>query len=113
MKAVKNDSLFVVESADRALRRVSFSRYHVWLCGTDSKVQRLLRVLVINWCILFTVMSATNRQSAVGTATYVVTALWRHQAICNCGWHGKKRLVRGFAVTDALEHCARTRHGLH
>jgi hypothetical protein len=59
------------------------------------------------------VMAATNRVLAVGTATYVVAAPCRNQAMCGCGWRGKKRLLRGFAVSDALEHCARTSHGLH
>jgi hypothetical protein len=57
-------------------------------------------------------MAATNRFLAVGTATYVVVAPWRNQAMCGCGWRGKKRLLRGVAVSDALEHCACTKHGL-
>lgn len=58
------------------------------------------------------IMWATKRELATGTATYVVAVPWRNQAMCGCGWSGKKRLLQGFAVSDALEHSARTKHGL-
>jgi len=57
-------------------------------------------------------MSETKRLPVAGTATYVLAVPLRNQAVCGCGWRGKKRLLQGFAVSDALEHSARTKHGL-
>jgi hypothetical protein len=35
---------------------------------------------------------------------------FRNQGVCECGWHGKRRLLRGAAVADAYIHGARTGH---
>ena len=32
--------------------------------------------------------------------------LFRHQAECDCGWLGQRRLLRGAAVVEANQHAA-------
>ncbi|MFN8102710.1 MAG: hypothetical protein U0Q20_14130 [Mycobacterium sp.] len=32
--------------------------------------------------------------------------LFRHQAECDCGWLGQRRLLRGAAVVEAYQHAA-------
>ena len=34
----------------------------------------------------------------------------RNQALCDCGWRGKRRWFRGVAVVDAHLHSAETDH---
>ncbi len=33
-------------------------------------------------------------------------SLLRHQAECDCGWLGQRRLLRGAAVVEAYQHAA-------
>lgn len=38
---------------------------------------------------------------------YVAAPAWRkRQAVCSCGWRGRRRLLQGCAVTDAHLHAA-------
>jgi hypothetical protein len=47
----------------------------------------------------------------MSTATAYVLAAWlRNEAVCSCGWTGKRRIFQGHAVVDALLHCADTGH---
>ena len=39
----------------------------------------------------------------------VLISRFRRQARCGCGWTGRRRLLRGVSVIDALTHAAR--HG--
>lgn len=41
---------------------------------------------------------------------YVLTTWCRNQAHCQCGWAGKRRLFRGRAVLDVVEHCQEFGH---
>ncbi|AFM20238.1 hypothetical protein Mycch_5575 (plasmid) [Mycolicibacterium chubuense NBB4] len=43
------------------------------------------------------------------TVVRVLVSRFRRQARCSCGWTGRRRLLRGVSVLDALTHAAR--HG--
>ena len=40
------------------------------------------------------------------TVRYMFESLLRHQAECDCGWLGQRRLLRGAAVVEAYQHAA-------
>jgi hypothetical protein len=43
----------------------------------------------------------------LGGIVYVLAPAWRkRQAVCTCGWRGGRRLLEGWAVTDAHLHAA-------
>jgi hypothetical protein len=47
----------------------------------------------------------------MSAATAYVLAEWLlNEAMCTCGWTGRRRIFRGHAVVDALLHCADTGH---
>jgi hypothetical protein len=47
----------------------------------------------------------------MSAATAYVLAEWLlNEAVCTCGWTGRRRIFRGHAVVDALLHCADTGH---
>lgn len=41
---------------------------------------------------------------------YILTTSLTSQAHCQCGWAGKRRLFRGRAVLDVVEHCQEFGH---
>lgn len=41
---------------------------------------------------------------------YVVTGWLNNQAVCDCGWTGKRRWSRASAQLDAVKHFGQTRH---
>lgn len=41
---------------------------------------------------------------------YVLARSFTNQAICSCGWQGKKRLLKSAAVVDVYLHCAVSEH---
>ena len=41
---------------------------------------------------------------------YLVVSWLNNQGQCDCGWTGKRRLLRGSALMDVLTHCAHTGH---
>jgi hypothetical protein len=41
---------------------------------------------------------------------YVLVSWLDNRAQCQCGYRGKRRLLRGRAVFDALEHCQMSGH---
>lgn len=40
------------------------------------------------------------------TVRNMFESLFRHQAECDCGWLGQRRLLRGAAVVEAYQHAA-------
>ena len=40
------------------------------------------------------------------TVNHMFERLLRHQAECDCGWLGQRRLLRGAAVVEAYQHAA-------
>ncbi len=41
---------------------------------------------------------------------YVLVAFCNNNARCQCGWAGRRRLLRGRAVLDVIEHSQTTGH---
>jgi len=41
---------------------------------------------------------------------FVLVSRLNNRAQCQCGWSGKRRLLRGSAVLDVLTHCTVTGH---
>ncbi|MCV7180966.1 hypothetical protein [Mycolicibacterium murale] len=41
---------------------------------------------------------------------YLLVSLMRNQGRCQCGWRGKRRWLRGFALVDVFEHARDTGH---
>jgi hypothetical protein len=42
-----------------------------------------------------------------GIVRVLIAPLPRQKAVCTCGWRGRRRLLRSFAVADALLHASR------
>jgi hypothetical protein len=42
-----------------------------------------------------------------GIVRVLIAPTPRQPAVCTCGWRGKRRLLRSFAVVDALLHASR------
>jgi hypothetical protein len=42
-----------------------------------------------------------------GIVRVLIAPLPRQQALCTCGWRGRRRLLCSFAVVDALLHAGR------
>jgi cobalamin biosynthesis protein CbiG len=40
----------------------------------------------------------------------LLVSLMRNQGRCQCGWRGKRRWLRGFALVDVFEHARDTGH---
>ena len=52
--------------------------------------------------------AATPSQPQVrGIVRVLIAPLLRQQAVCTCGWRGRRRLLRSFAVHDAHRHASR------
>lgn len=45
-----------------------------------------------------------------GPYAYVLVAFCNNNARCQCGWAGKRRLLRGRAVLDVIGHSQTTGH---
>lgn len=44
---------------------------------------------------------------------YLLVSWLNNRGQCQCGWTGRRRLLRGSAVVDVLTHCAHTGHVPH
>lgn len=53
--------------------------------------------------------SALPSSAETPAVVRVLVSRFRRQARCGCGWTGRRRLLRGVSVIDALTHAAR--HG--
>ena len=51
-------------------------------------------------------VSRTFTQGGVPTVGRMSFTPRRHQAECDCGWKGPRRLLRGAAVVDTYQHAA-------
>ncbi|TBH32318.1 hypothetical protein DIQ79_24880 [Mycolicibacterium smegmatis] len=52
----------------------------------------------------------TSAGSLPRVQVYVVSSQLRSQAVCDCGWSGQRRWLRGSAVMDASLHAGQTGH---
>jgi hypothetical protein len=53
----------------------------------------------------------TRYSGGVGRpVAYLLQSWFNNRGVCQCGWQGKRRWLRGNAVLDVVAHCQSTQH---